>query len=82
VEKPTHGHGTLVAIPLLAVGTKPQTPNVWSAAIEKNMPDAKAVRVLVSKQFRLRIHAHIAIILHLGAQKSVKPTHARAVNFV
>jgi hypothetical protein len=50
VEKPTHGHGTLVAIPLLAVGTKPQTPNVWSAAIEKNMPDAKAVRVLVSKQ--------------------------------
>jgi hypothetical protein len=47
VEKPTHGHGTLVAIPLLAVGSKPQSPNVWSAAIEKNMPDAKAVRILV-----------------------------------
>ncbi|XP_065352069.1 annulin-like isoform X2 [Cloeon dipterum] len=48
VEKPTHGHNTLVAIPLLAQGTKPQSANVWAAAIDKNMPDAKAVRVLVT----------------------------------
>ncbi|KAF4519866.1 hypothetical protein B566_EDAN005204 [Ephemera danica] len=48
VEKPTHGHGTLVALPLLAAGSAPSSPNAWSATIEKNLPDSKAVRVLIT----------------------------------
>ncbi|XP_059471130.1 annulin isoform X2 [Neocloeon triangulifer] len=48
VEKPTHGHNTLIAIPLLAHGSQPQSASVWAAAIEKNMPDAKAVRVVIT----------------------------------